>query len=217
MAHFEDSYKQQGQRKQLVNELKKKGIHDMAVLEAIGKVPRHVFFDKTFHEFAYKDQAFPIADGQTISHPFTVAYQTQLLQIQKGDKVLEIGTGSGYQTCVLCEVGAKVYTIERQTNLYHQTKQILGQMGYRATFILGDGSKGLPEFAPYDKIIVTAGAPYVPPTLVSQLKTGGIMIIPVGNEKTQKMVSVIKKSDGGYELVELDDFRFVPLIGDNAW
>jgi protein-L-isoaspartate(D-aspartate) O-methyltransferase len=217
MAHFEDSYKQQGQRKQLVNELKKKGIHDAAVLEAIGKVPRHIFFDKTFHELAYKDQAFPIADGQTISHPFTVAYQTQLLHIQKGDKVLEIGTGSGYQTCVLCEVGAKVYTIERQTNLYHQTKSLLGKMGYKATFILGDGSKGWPSFAPYDKIIVTAGAPYIPPTLVNQLATGGVMIIPVGNEKTQKMVSVIKKSDGSYEQVELDDFRFVPLIGDNAW
>ena len=131
MAHFEDSYKQQGQRKQLVNELKKKGIHDAAVLEAIGKVPRHIFFDKTFHEFAYKDQAFPIADGQTISHPVTVAYQTQLLHIQKGDKVLEIGTGSGYQTCVLCEMGAKVYSIERQKELFDKTKVFLPQLGYK--------------------------------------------------------------------------------------
>ncbi len=217
MATFEDSYKHQGQRKQLVSELKKKGISDAGVLAAIGKVPRHFFFERTFHEFAYKDQAFPIGDGQTISHPFTVAYQSQVLHVQKGEKILEIGTGSGYQTCVLLELGAKVYTIERQANLYHKTKSFLNEIGYRAHFFLGDGSKGLPNFAPFDKIIVTAGAPFVPPSLVAQLATGGVMIIPVGDEKNQRMVSVIKKADGSFDQIELDSFRFVPLIGDNAW
>src|SRR6201985_1029348 len=150
---FVDNYREQGARKKLVEELKKKGIEDVQVLNAIGKVTRHFFFDETFWNQAYKDIAFPIGEGQTISHPYTVAYQTELLHIKKGDKVLEIGTGSGYQTCILMELGAKVYTIERQEKLYERTKQVLPRMGYKANFFLGDGSRGISEHAPYDKII----------------------------------------------------------------
>ncbi|MBS1503859.1 MAG: protein-L-isoaspartate O-methyltransferase, partial [Bacteroidetes bacterium] len=159
---FVDNYREQGARKRLVETVKKKGIADERVLKAIGKVPRHYFFDETFWNQAYKDIAFPIGEGQTISQPYTVAYQTELLHIKKGDKVLEIGTGSGYQACVLMELGADVYTIERQEKLYERTIQVLPYMGYKAHFFLGDGSKGIPKHAPYDKIIVTAGAPTVP-------------------------------------------------------
>jgi protein-L-isoaspartate(D-aspartate) O-methyltransferase len=213
-----DNYREQGARKQLVGELKKKGIEDERVLAAIGKVPRHYFFDETFWNQAYKDIAFPIGEGQTISQPYTVAYQSQLLHIQKGDKVLEIGTGSGYQTCVLLELGAKVYTIERQEKLYHHTAAILpDKMGYYAKFFLGDGSRGISKRAPYDKIIVTAGAPTVPDELLKQLKIGGILVIPVGDQQSQKMVTVLKAGENDYEKVVLDTFRFVPLLGDKAW
>ncbi|WP_431198500.1 protein-L-isoaspartate(D-aspartate) O-methyltransferase [Mucilaginibacter sp. P19] len=188
------------------------------VLEAIGKVKRHCFFDETFWNQAYRDIAFPIGEGQTISQPYTVAYQTELLHIRKGDKVLEIGTGSGYQTCVLLELGANVYTIERQEKLYHRTKYVLpNEMGYNARFFLGDGSVGIAEHAPYDKIIVTAGAPTVPEVLLKQLKIGGILVIPVGDEETQKMVTILKVGDNDYEKIVLDTFRFVPLVGDKAW
>jgi protein-L-isoaspartate(D-aspartate) O-methyltransferase len=215
---YVDNYKEQGARKQLVGELKKKGIEDERVLAAIGKVPRHYFFDETFWNQAYKDIAFPIGEGQTISQPYTVAYQSQLLHIQKGDKVLEIGTGSGYQTCVLLELGAKVYTIERQEKLYHHTAIILPEkMGYHAKFFLGDGSRGIAKRAPYDKIIVTAGAPTVPDELLKQLKVGGILVIPVGDQQSQKMVTVLKVSENDYERTTLDTFRFVPLLGDKAW
>ena len=214
---FTDNYKEQGARKKLVEVLRKKGIADEKVLEAIGQVKRHFFFDETFWNQAYKDIAFPIGEGQTISQPYTVAYQTQLLHIKKGDKVLEIGTGSGYQCSILLELGAKVYTIERQEKLYERTIQVLPYMGYKPNFFLGDGSKGIAEHAPYDKIIVTAGAPLVPDVLLKQLNIGGILVIPVGNEETQKMVTILKTAENDYEKHVLDSFRFVPLVGDKAW
>lgn len=214
---FIDNYREQGARKRLVEILQKKGIEDEHVLKAIGKVPRHYFFDETFWNQAYKDIAFPIGAGQTISQPYTVAYQTELLHIRKGDKVLEIGTGCGYQTCVLMEVGAKVVTIERQEKLYERTIQVLPYMGYKPQFFLGDGSIGRADHAPYDKIIVTAGAPTVPEVLLKQLNIGGILVIPVGDEQSQKMVTVLKTGEHDYERHVLDTFRFVPLVGDRAW
>lgn len=218
MAHkLVDSYREKGARKKLVELLRERGIADEKVLKAIGKVPRHYFFDETFWKQAYKDIAFPIGDGQTISQPYTVAYQTELLHIKEGDKVLEIGTGSGYQTCILIELGAKVFTIERQEKLYNRTIQVLPHMGYQAEFFFGDGSKGIAEHAPYDKIIVTAGAPMVPEILLKQLKTGGILVIPVGDENSQKMITVLRVSEKDYERIELDTFRFVPLVGEKAW
>ncbi|HEY8927878.1 MAG TPA: protein-L-isoaspartate(D-aspartate) O-methyltransferase [Mucilaginibacter sp.] len=212
-----DNYREQGARKQLVEVLRKKGIEDENVLNAIGKVKRHFFFDETFWNQAYKDIAFPIGEGQTISQPYTVAYQSELLHIKKGDKVLEIGTGSGYQTCILLELGANVYTIERQEKLYNHTRQVLPYIGYKANFFVGDGSIGIAKYAPYDKIIVTAGAPTVPDVLLKQLKIGGILVIPVGDEKSQKMITVLKVGENDYEKIVLDTFRFVPLVGDKAW
>lgn len=218
MAHkLVDGYREKGARKKLVELLRDRGIADERVLHAIGKVPRHYFFDETFWKQAYKDIAFPIGDGQTISQPYTVAYQTELLHIKAGDKVLEIGTGSGYQTCILLELGATVYTIERQENLYNRTRQVLPHMGYHANFFFGDGSKGITKHAPYDKIIVTAGAPLVPQILLKQLKIGGIIVIPVGDEKSQKMITVLRVGENEFERFELDTFRFVPLVGEQAW
>jgi protein-L-isoaspartate(D-aspartate) O-methyltransferase len=214
---FIDNYREKGARKRLVELLKKKGIEDEQVLQAIGKVPRHFFFDETFWNQAYKDIAFPIGEGQTISQPYTVAYQSELLHIHKGQKVLEIGTGCGYQTCVLLELGANVYTIERQEKLYERTIQVLPYMGYKPHFFLGDGSKGIEAHAPYDKIIVTAGAPTVPEVLLRQLNIGGLLVIPVGDEKEQKMITILKVAENDYEKVVLDTFRFVPLVGDKAW
>lgn len=218
MAHkLVDKYREKGARKKLVEYLRERGIGDENVLKAIGNVPRHYFFDETFWNQAYKDIAFPIGDGQTISQPYTVAYQTELLHIKPGDKVLEIGTGSGYQTCILIELGAKVYTIERQENLYNRTRQVLPHIGYQAEFFYGDGSKGIAEHAPYDKIIVTAGAPLVPEILLKQLKIGGILVIPVGDEKSQKMITVLRVAENDFERFVLDTFRFVPLVGEKAW
>lgn len=215
---FVDNYREKGARKKLVRLLKEdRKIEDANVLEALGKVPRHYFFDETFWNQAYRDIAFPIGEGQTISQPYTVAYQTQLLHIRKGDKVLEIGTGSGYQTCVLLELGASVYTIERQEKLYRRAALFLEKMGYHAHFFLGDGSHGIPEHAPYDKILVTAGAPFVPEVMLKQLKIGGTLVIPVGDENSQKMITVIRVNENDYERIELDTFRFVPLVGDQAW
>lgn len=214
---FIDNYREKGARKRLVELLRKKGIEDEHVLAAIGKVPRHYFFDETFWNQAYKDIAFPIGEGQTISQPYTVAYQTELLHIRKGDKVLEIGTGCGYQTCILLELGAEVYTIERQEKLYLRTIQVLPHMGYKTNFFCGDGSKGMIKYAPFDKIIVTAGAPFVPEDMLKQLNIGGILVIPVGDEQTQQMVTILKVGDQDYEKIVLDTFRFVPLVGDKAW
>lgn len=197
--------------------MEKKGILDKRVLEAMLKVPRHFFFDHAFLEQAYTDKAFPIGEGQTISQPYTVAYQTQLLHINAGQKVLEIGTGSGYQTCVLLKLGASVYTIEREKNLYERASRLLPELGYEARFFLGDGSKGLSAYAPYDKILVTAGAPSVPAALLGQLTNGGLIVIPVGDEKSQKMQTILKVSDTKHETFEMDTFRFVPLKGDQAW
>jgi len=215
---FIDNYREKGARKKLVTLLKEeRKIEDQRVLDAISRVPRHFFFDETFWVQAYKDIAFPIGEGQTISQPYTVAYQSQLLNINKGDKVLEIGTGSGYQTCVLLELGAKVFTIERQEKLYEKAKLFLGKMGYYPEFFHGDGSRGISGHAPYDKILVTAGAPFVPETLLKQLRVGGTCVIPVGDEKSQKMVTIIRVSETDFERIELDTFRFVPLVGDQAW
>jgi protein-L-isoaspartate(D-aspartate) O-methyltransferase len=211
---FTDTYKHKGLRKKLVEEIRDKGIVDENILDAIEKIPRHVFLDSSFLEFAYQDKPFPIGDGQTISQPYTVAYQTQLLQVEKGQKVLEIGTGSGYQSCVLLEMGAKVYTIERIKNLYEKTKLFLPSIGYSPKFFFGDGYKGLPAFAPFDRIIVTAGAPYIPDDLIKQLRTGGILVIPVGENDIQIMNTVTKISDTKAEKKQWGTFRFVPMIGN---
>lgn len=207
-----DSLRHQGMRKKLVNGLKIKGIRDEKVLEAIGKVPRHLFMESSFLNFAYKDQAFPIGSGQTISQPYTVAFQTQLLQIEKNDKVLEVGTGSGYQAAVLLEMGARVFTIERQKELFQKTQSFLPEIGYHPACFFGDGYKGLPAFAPFDKILVTAGAPSVPETLKEQLKVGGRMVIPVGKENRQEMMVVIRVSEEEFELEKHGGFVFVPLL-----
>lgn len=213
---FEDSYKQRGLRNRLVKILEKKGISDPRILAAIGKVPRHLFFDNALLEHAYQDKAFPIGEGQTISQPYTVAFQTEKLEIKAGDKVLEIGTGSGYQACILLELGTKVYTIEYNRNLYEMTKAFLPRIGYKPYFFYGDGSKGLPSKAPFNKILVTAGAPVIPSALVDQLAEGGILVIPVGNREKQKMVRIRKK---GEQLLkeEYDNFAFVPLLGEQGW
>ena len=211
---MKDTFKHQGLRQQLVNVLKNKGIKDEAVLNAIGKIPRHLFMDSSFLDHAYQDKAFPIAADQTISQPYTVAFQSELLQIKPGDKILEIGTGSGYQTAVLCELGAKVYSIERQNELFKKTSKFLPKLGYRAKkLIFGDGYIGLKEEAPFDGIIVTAGAPYVPKPLLSQLKIGGRLVIPVGDD-VQVMTIFIRKGPKEFDQEEFGDFRFVPLLGD---
>lgn len=215
--NMEDSYRHKGMRRQLVKTVADKGIQDQRVLEAIGKIPRHFFFENALVEHAYQDKAFPIGSGQTISQPYTVAFQTELLQIKPGDKVLEIGTGSGYQSIVLLELGARVYTIEYQKALYQQTKRLLPQMGYSPQFFYGDGSKGLPLHSPYDKIIVTAGAPGVPDSLIDQLAIGGILVIPVGDEKTQQMLRITKLSEQKVRSEKFQNFRFVPLLGQKGW
>jgi protein-L-isoaspartate(D-aspartate) O-methyltransferase len=211
---LKDSYRQQGKRKQLVEKLKTKGITSDAVLNAINQVPRHLFMDSSFEDFAYQDKAFPIAEGQTISQPYTVAFQTQLLEVEKRDKVLEIGTGSGFQTAVLCELEAQVYSIERQQKLYKLTKRFLEKLNYRPKYLnFGDGYKGLPEYAPFDKIIVTAGAPYVPKPLMAQLKIGGRLVIPVG-EDPQIMTLFIRTDKNKFDKHTFGEFRFVPLLED---
>ena len=212
-----DSYKHKGMRRRLVKILMEKGIRDKAVLNAVEKVPRHYFFDNALLAHAYQDKAFPIGEGQTISQPFTVAYQTEKLVISPGDKVLEVGTGSGYQACILLEIGAKVYTIEYNKVLYHRTRKFLPTMGYQPHFFQGDGSKGLPRHAPFDQIIVTAGAPSIPASLVQQLKPGGIMIIPVGDHKRQKMLRLTKVTDKKIKRETFEYFSFVPLLGEEGW
>jgi len=211
---LKDTFRHKGKRQQLAAIVEAKGVKDKKVLAAINKIPRHLFMDSSFEDHAYQDKAFPIAADQTISQPYTVAFQTELLEIQKGDTVLEIGTGSGYQTAVLCELGAKVYSIERQRELYRKTKVFLSKIGYRPKYLsFGDGYKGLAEYAPYDKIIVTAGAPYVPKPLLAQLKVGGRLVIPVG-ENVQIMTLFVRKSNKEFDKEEFGDFRFVPLLED---
>jgi protein-L-isoaspartate(D-aspartate) O-methyltransferase len=211
---LKDTFKHKGLRKQLVKIIISKGIKDEKVLDAIGKIPRHQFMDSSFLDHAYVDKAFPIAAHQTISQPYTVAFQTELLQLKEGDKILEIGTGSGYQTAVLCELGAKVYSIERQLELFKITSKFLPKLGYRPKkLIFGDGYKGLKEQAPYDGIIVTAGAPFVPKALMSQLAIGGRLVIPVGDE-VQVMTLFIRKGPKEFEKHEFGEFRFVPLLED---
>ena len=211
----EDNYRHKGMRQNLVQVLKDKGITDANVLDAIGAVPRHVFLESMFVEFAYQDKAFPIGSGQTISQPFTVAMQSQLLAVTKGMKVLEIGTGSGYQACILAHMGAKVFTIERQRNLYMKTKPFLAKFPYNIKTFLGDGNKGLPTFAPFDRVLITAAAPEIPQNLVNQLKTGGIMVIPLDDETDatkQIMLRLTKQADGTILREEFGDCRFVPML-----
>jgi len=208
---IKDTYRHKGLRRQLVELLKTKGIKSENVLRAIEAVPRHLFFDNAFIERAYEDIAFPIGAGQTISRPHTVAFQSELLELKKGEKVLEVGTGSGYQTSVLIEMGAKVFSIERQKELFDKTKLFLPTLNYSAKLFYGDGYKGLPIYAPYDKIIVTAGAPTIPDDLLSQLKPGGILVIPCG-EKVQIMTKIIKVKDKQFEKTEYGEFKFVPLL-----
>lgn len=208
-----DSYRHQGLRKKLVEAIKAKGISDENVLNAIEKVPRHWFMDSSFLEFAYEDQAFPINAGQTISQPYTVAFMTELLQLKKGDKVLEVGTGSGYQACVLSAMGAKVFTIERQKTLYDKTKIFLPAIGFGTIKqFFGDGYKGLPTYGPFDKIIITCGAPYIPDALIMQLKIGGTMVIPVGEGDLQIMRTVKRLNAIENEINNHGRFRFVPML-----
>jgi len=211
---LKDTFRHKGLRQKLVDTIKNKGIKDENVLQAIGDIPRHLFMDSGFLDHAYQDKAFPIAADQTISQPYTVAFQTELLQVKKGDKVLEIGTGSGYQTAVLCVLGAKVFSIERQLELFKKTNNFLPRIGYRAKkLVFGDGYKGLPEEAPFDSIIVTAGAPFVPKPLLQQLKIGGRLVIPVGNN-VQVMTLYIRTGEKEFEQHEYGEFRFVPLLED---
>jgi protein-L-isoaspartate(D-aspartate) O-methyltransferase len=204
--------KHQGLRNQLVQLLKEKGIRDANVLSAINTIPRHLFIDSSFENFAYQDKAFPIDADQTISQPYTVAFQSQLLEVKKGQKILEIGTGSGYQTAVLCLLGASVYSVERQIKLFKKTQNLLPKLGIRPKHLsFGDGYKGLVEHAPFDSIIVTAGAPIIPQALMAQLKVGGRLVIPLGEEK-QIMTMLIRKNETQFEKHEFGDFKFVPLL-----
>ncbi|KGO91884.1 protein-L-isoaspartate(D-aspartate) O-methyltransferase [Flavobacterium subsaxonicum] len=211
---MKDTAKHQGLRNQLVSVLQQKGITDKNVLEAIKKIPRHLFLNSSFEDYAYQDKAFPIGAGQTISQPYTVAFQSQLLQVEKDHKVLEIGTGSGYQTAVLYMMGAKVYSVERQNELFKTTSLLLPKLGIRPKHLsFGDGYKGLPNYGPFDSVIVTAGAPLIPKPLMAQLKIGGRLVIPVGGEnQPQIMTLLIRKSETQFEKHELGEFRFVPLL-----
>ena len=211
-----DTFKHKGMRKRLVEEVRSKGIVNEQVLTAIGKIPRHLFLDSSFEAFAYRDVPFPIGSGQTISQPYTVAFQSQLLDIKKGDKILEVGTGSGYQAIVLVELGAKVFSIERQRKLYDKTSKLIADLGYFAKLFYGDGYKGLPTYAPFDKIIVTAGAPEIPKDLLKQLKVGGVLVIPVGGDDGQVMYSIKRLSETDFEQTKHGDFAFVPMLKNRA-
>jgi len=213
---FLDSYRHKELRARLVQEISLKGIRDQRVLEAVGKVPRHLFMESGFVQFAYVDKAFPIGAGQTISQPYTVAFQTELLQVEPGQLVLEIGTGSGYQAAILCELGAKVYTIERQKQLFEKVRQFLPCIGYYPFFYYGDGSMGLPTDGPFDGIIVTAATREIPEDLLNQLKIGGRMVIPVGGAFSQKMTLVVRLSETEFDISTHGDFVFVPLLGGKS-
>lgn len=213
-----DTYKHQGLRRNLIDVLKKKNISSPEVLAAIGKIPRHAFFEAAFIDHAYQDKAFPIGEGQTISQPYTVAVQTELLNLKKGDKVLEIGTGCGYQASVLAELGASLYTIERISSLAVKARKTLKSLGYsNINFFTQDGCKGLERHAPFDKIIVTAGAPVIPKDLIKQLKIGGSLIVPIGDNKTQQMIRFTKKEEKKVTKESFGNFSFVPLIGEGGW
>jgi protein-L-isoaspartate(D-aspartate) O-methyltransferase len=213
MKKQEDTYRHKGLRKKLLDIVRAQGITDEAVLTAMNNIPRHFFMDSALDNIAYEDRAFPISDGQTISQPYTVAYQTQLLQLKPMDKVLEIGTGSIYQATVLAELGAKVFTIERQKNLFDKTKDYLFKGKYpNLKFFYGDGFEGLPSYAPFDKIIITAAAPFIPPKLIQQLKTGGLMVIPLDEDGAQRMMRITKKADGTFSEEIFERFSFVPML-----
>ncbi len=218
MEHLKDTYKHKGRRKQLVELLISKGIKDPLVLNALLAVPRHLYFSKEFEEFAYEDKAFPIGEGQTISQPYTVAYQSEKLQVKPGMKVLEIGTGSGYQASILSSIGAIVYSVERQRPLLLQASKLIQALGFKNIHLyFSDGTSGLNSEAPFDRIIVTAGAPAIPPSLLNQLIIGGKMVIPVGDRNSQKMLLVEKLSETENQITELDEFKFVPLLGEFGW
>ncbi len=210
---MKDTYRHKGLRKKLIDTIRKKGIYDEDVLAAMESVPRHFFLDKAFVEWAYQDKPFPIGNDQTISQPYTVAYQTSLLEVKKRDKIMEIGTGSGYQAAILAALGARVYTIERQEALYNEAKYLLSKLGFgNIRFYFKDGYKGLPEFAPFDKILVTAGASSIPEELKKQLKIGGIMVVPVGDSDVQRMYKITRIAENEYLEEKLDNFRFVPFL-----
>ena len=213
MRKFEDTYRHKGLRKKLMDILREKGITDENVLAAMNNIPRHFFLDTALDNFAYEDRAFPIEDGQTISHPYTVAYQSQLLRLKTSDKVLEIGTGSIYQASVLAELGVRVYTIERQKNLFEKSKLYIFKSKYsNIKFFYGDGFEGLPTYAPFDKIIITAAAPFIPPKLIQQLKTGGLMVVPLDEGEQQRMLRLTKKEDGTFTEEVFKNFSFVPML-----
>jgi len=207
-----ESYRHKGLRKKLVDTIRDKGITDEKVLEAIGRVPRHLFMDSSFINFSYTDKAFPIAAGQTISQPYTVAFQTELLEVKKHLKVLEVGTGSGYQTAVLLELGARVYTIERQRQLFLEAQKTLGPLNYKPIFYYGDGYEGMPSYMPFDRILVTAAAPEIPESLLQQLTIGGILVIPEGGKQGQKMIRVVREATDQFQRTQHGHFSFVPLL-----
>jgi protein-L-isoaspartate(D-aspartate) O-methyltransferase len=209
---MEDSFQHKGLRKKLTEEIRHKGIKDERVLYAINKVPRHLFMDSSFIKFAYRDQAFPIRAGQTISQPFTVAFQTQLLEVKDMHKILEIGTGSGYQAAVLAEMGAKVFTIERQKELFLLSQTLLNSLNYRLNFFYGDGYQGLPTYGPFDRILITAAAPAIPEKLLQQLKTGGRLVVPLGDNNSQVMTLIEKVGESEYRKTEHGFFVFVPML-----
>jgi protein-L-isoaspartate(D-aspartate) O-methyltransferase len=210
--HLKDTFRHKGKRKLLVEELVKMGIEQASILEAFIAIPRHYFLDLAFDEQAYTNMAFQIGSGQTISHPYTVAFQTQLLAVAKGDKMLEIGTGSGFQTCILCQMGAKVFSVERHMDLHIKAKSIISFFNFNAKLSFGDGYKGIPSHAPFDKILVTCGAPEIPQLLISQLKIGGLMVIPVGEGDEQKMLRITKLDAEQYKVEEFGTFKFVPML-----
>lgn len=207
-----DSFRHKGLRKKLIDSVRSKGIMNEDVLEAMGRVPRHLFMDSSFVNFSYTDKAFPIAAGQTISQPYTVAFQTQLLDVKKHLKILEIGTGSGYQTAVLLELGARVYTIERQRQLFLDAQKTLGPLNYKPIFFFGDGYEGLPSYQPFDRILITAAAPEIPQMLLDQLAVGGILVVPEGDRFGQKMIRVVRESEDHFQRSEHGHFSFVPLL-----
>ncbi len=209
---MQDTFKHKGMRRQLIDELRTKGITEEKVLEAFDAIPRHFFLDQVFEKQAYSNMPFQIGAGQTISHPYTVAFQTQLLEIKKGDKVLEVGTGSAFQTCILCQLGAKVFSIERQRELFLKANTTIKKFNFTPKLFFGDGYKGQENFAPYDKIIITCGAPFVPEDLLKQLKIGGIMVIPVGDLETQEMIRIKRIDETNFSQSKLGVFSFVPML-----